>query len=99
MKKKDPMSNRYADYTKLKIDFPTERILRLTFNRPETRNSVDAETHTQLTDSPVDADTNGGRTRIEPASLPYPSCPHILRPLALGLGILRRCPIRVVSHN
>jgi enoyl-CoA hydratase len=44
------MSNRYADYTRLKIDYPSERILRLTFNRPETHNSVDAQTHTQLTD-------------------------------------------------
>src|SRR3981189_3360691 len=43
------MSDRYAAYTKLKIDYPSTRILRLTFNRPETYNSVDAETHTQLT--------------------------------------------------
>src|ERR1700691_519575 len=45
----EPMSNRYASYTRLKIDYPSARILRLTFNRPETHNSVDAETHTQLT--------------------------------------------------
>lgn len=43
------MSNRYAAYTKLKLDYPSKRILRLTFDRPETYNSVDAETHTQLT--------------------------------------------------
>jgi enoyl-CoA hydratase/carnithine racemase len=43
------MSDRYAAYTKLKIDYPSKRILRLTFDRPETYNSVDAETHTQLT--------------------------------------------------
>ncbi|MCW5704765.1 MAG: enoyl-CoA hydratase/isomerase family protein, partial [Bradyrhizobium sp.] len=43
------MSDRYAAYTKLKFDYPAERILRLTFDRPETYNSVDAETHTQLT--------------------------------------------------
>ena len=43
------MSNRYAAYTRLKIDYPSKRILRLTFDRPETYNSVDAETHTQLT--------------------------------------------------
>jgi enoyl-CoA hydratase/carnithine racemase len=43
------MSNRYAAYTKLKTDHPAPRILRLTFDRPETYNSVDAETHTQLT--------------------------------------------------
>ena len=43
------MSDRYAEYTKFDIDRPGERILRITFNRPETRNSVDAETHTELT--------------------------------------------------
>src|ERR1700744_4237419 len=43
------MSNRYAAYTKLKTDYPGPRILRLTFDRPETYNSVDAETPTQLT--------------------------------------------------
>jgi enoyl-CoA hydratase len=47
--KESAMSNRYAAYTKLKLDYPTPRILRLTFDRPETYNSVDAETHTQLT--------------------------------------------------
>jgi len=52
------MSDRYADYTKLEIDRPADRILRITFNRPETRNSVDAETHTQLTQiwRDIDAD-------------------------------------------
>ena len=43
------MSNRYAPYSRLKIEYPAERILRVTFDRPETFNSVDAETHTQLT--------------------------------------------------
>src|ERR1700712_4336268 len=43
------MSDRYAAYTKLKIDYPSKRVLRLTFDRPETYNSVDAQTHTQLT--------------------------------------------------
>ena len=43
------MSDRYAAYTRLKLDYPSERILRITFDRPETYNSVDAETHTQLT--------------------------------------------------
>jgi len=52
------MSDRYADYTKLDIDWPGDRILRITFNRPETKNSVDAETHTQLTQiwRDIDAD-------------------------------------------
>src|SRR5215813_2480216 len=43
------MSDRYANYSKLKIDYPSERVLRVTFDRPETYNSVDAQTHTQLT--------------------------------------------------
>lgn len=44
------MSDRYAAYTKLQLDYPAERVLRVTFNRPETFNSVDAETHTQIAD-------------------------------------------------
>src|SRR5438105_4674346 len=43
------MSDRYIRYTRLGLDFPAERVLRITFNRPETYNSVDADTHTQLT--------------------------------------------------
>ncbi|MCX7322385.1 MAG: enoyl-CoA hydratase-related protein, partial [Hyphomicrobiales bacterium] len=43
------MADRYAAYTSLKLDYPSERILRITFDRPETYNSVDAATHTQLT--------------------------------------------------
>ena len=43
------MSDRYANYSRLKIDYPLDRVLRVTFDRPETYNSVDAETHTQLT--------------------------------------------------
>jgi enoyl-CoA hydratase len=43
------MSDRYAKYSKLKIDYPSDRVLRITFDRPETYNSVDAQTHTQLT--------------------------------------------------
>src|SRR5262245_54934330 len=43
------MADRYAAYTKLQIDYPAQRVMRITFNRPETYNSVDAETHTQLT--------------------------------------------------
>ncbi len=42
------MNERYERYSKLLIDFPAERVLRITFNRPETYNSVDAETHTEL---------------------------------------------------
>ena len=43
------MTDRYANYSRLKIDHPLDRVLRITFDRPETYNSVDAETHTQLT--------------------------------------------------
>ena len=43
------MSDRYAAYNKLDIDYPAERVLRITFNRPETYNSVDVESHTQIT--------------------------------------------------
>src|SRR6266404_887246 len=48
-KEEHKMSGRYAAYSRLMLDYPSKRILRLTFNRPETYNSVDAETHTQLT--------------------------------------------------
>ena len=34
------MSGRYAAYSRLTLDYPSKRILRLTFNRPETYNSV-----------------------------------------------------------
>jgi enoyl-CoA hydratase len=44
------MSDRYAAYDRLQFDYPAERVLRITFNRPESFNSVDAETHTQLAD-------------------------------------------------
>lgn len=43
------MTDRYAAYTRLKLDYPAKRVLRITFDRPETYNSVDAQTHTQLT--------------------------------------------------
>ncbi len=44
------MTSRYAAYTKLRTDYPAARVLRITFDKPETFNSVDAETHTQMTD-------------------------------------------------
>lgn len=50
------MSDRYAKYNKLKFDYPADRVLRITFDRPETFNSVDAETHTQMTDMWIDVD-------------------------------------------
>lgn len=44
------MTDRYAAYDRLTFDRPAERVLRITFDRPETFNSVDQETHTQITD-------------------------------------------------
>ena len=54
------MSDRYAAYDRLKFDFPADRVLRMTFDRPETFNSVDAVTHTQMTDvwRDIDRDPN-----------------------------------------
>ena len=43
-------------YPKLSFDYPADRVLRITFDRPETYNSVDAETHTQMTDIWIDID-------------------------------------------
>ncbi|MEP1695891.1 MAG: enoyl-CoA hydratase-related protein, partial [Paracoccaceae bacterium] len=50
------MSDRYAKYNKLTFDYPADRVLRITFDRPESFNSVDAETHTQMTDMWIDID-------------------------------------------
>ena len=52
------MSDRYASYKKLKLDRPADRVLRITFDNPETYNSVDAETHTEITNiwRDIDAD-------------------------------------------
>lgn len=54
------MSDRYERYKRLQIDRPAERILRITFNRPETYNSVDASTHTELTNIWRDIDADPG---------------------------------------
>ena len=43
------MTDRYAAYTKLDISRPADGILKITFNNPATYNSVDQETHSQLT--------------------------------------------------
>ncbi|MFZ8897396.1 MAG: enoyl-CoA hydratase/isomerase family protein [Alphaproteobacteria bacterium] len=44
------MSDLYSKYEKLEIDRPSERILRITFNRPERLNAVDAKGHQELCD-------------------------------------------------
>ena len=43
------MSDRYAQYTHLKLDWPAERVLRITFDNPETYNSLDRHGHRELT--------------------------------------------------
>jgi enoyl-CoA hydratase len=44
------MVDRYAGYTKLKLDRPADRILRIRFSNPGSYNSVEGEAHSQLTD-------------------------------------------------
>ena len=34
------MTDRYAKYRQLAIDYPRDRVLRITLNKPETRNSL-----------------------------------------------------------
>ena len=43
------MLERYAKYQALEIDTPAPRILRITFNKPDTLNSLDADGHRELT--------------------------------------------------
>jgi len=40
---------RYAKYTKFEFDTPSERVLRITINNPETYNSLDAVAHREFT--------------------------------------------------
>jgi len=53
------MSDRYIDYDKLQIERPADGILKITFNKPERLNSVDSQTHSQLTEiwRDIDADS------------------------------------------
>lgn len=41
--------SRYADYQRLAFDYPEERILRVTFDRPEQYNALDAIGHSEIT--------------------------------------------------
>lgn len=54
------MLQRYENYRALEIDSPAERILRITFNKPETLNSLDEIGHRELTYiwRDIDADDN-----------------------------------------
>ena len=42
------MTDRYAKYTSFDFDYPAERVLRVTLNRPETYNSLDAVGHREF---------------------------------------------------
>ena len=64
------MTDYATKYPKLSFDYPADRVLRIIFDRPETYNSVDAETHTQMTDIWIDIDrdqrcTLGGQSAAE----------------------------------
>jgi enoyl-CoA hydratase len=43
------MSDRYAGYTHLLFEHPAERILKITINRPEKYNALNAVGHRELT--------------------------------------------------
>jgi enoyl-CoA hydratase len=43
------MLENYAKYTELKLDSPADRVLRISFDKPETLNSVDKAGHRELT--------------------------------------------------
>jgi len=43
------MSERYQNYERLRFDYPADRILRITFNRPERYNALDAIGHREIT--------------------------------------------------
>lgn len=43
------MPDRYSGYQRLTFDYPQDRILRITFNRPERYNALDAIGHRELT--------------------------------------------------
>ena len=43
------MAHRYKGYERLTFDYPDERILRITINRPERFNALDAKGHSEIT--------------------------------------------------
>ena len=43
------MLDKYKKYEVLKLDSPAERILRITFDKPDTLNSLDKDGHRELT--------------------------------------------------
>ena len=42
------MSDRYAKYQSLELDYPMDRVLRITLNKPETYNSLDKDGHREM---------------------------------------------------
>lgn len=42
------MVGRYDQYERLKLDFPSDRVLRITFDNPGSSNSIDAAAHKEL---------------------------------------------------
>lgn len=60
------MSERYANYRKLKFDWPGERILRVTMDNPDRLNAADAEMHGELVQvwRDIDADPDVGAVII-----------------------------------
>jgi len=43
------MNQRYENYQRLSFDYPSARVLRITFNRPERYNALDAVGHREIT--------------------------------------------------
>ncbi len=54
------MDDRYARYTRLLIDRPHPRVLRVCMNRPEKYNAADAEMHSEMTEIWRDVDADAG---------------------------------------
>jgi enoyl-CoA hydratase len=54
------MTDVYAKYQQLDIDRPADRVLRITFNKPETYNSLDKDGHHELTYIWRDIDDDAG---------------------------------------
>ena len=52
------MTDRYARYSTLKFDRPAPHVLRVTLNRPERLNALDADGHRDITDVWRDIDTD-----------------------------------------
>ncbi len=52
------MTDRYSRYQELKIDRPADRILRITFDKPETYNSLDENGHRELCEVWRDIDSD-----------------------------------------